>query len=231
MIKYLFLISAAVALSGGTRPPTEVDLGSNVTRPKRAEIPNGYYTKEQRGRLVMREFARCTFATSPAKVAAVAMLPPGADVAGLRELAQRDCLSEGIVGFDFALYRGTLFGEMYRRHEAIGGKSWTYPVSPINLNAAPNEGDSAQIKLNYFLLSLTDCVIAKNAEAVRAVVLQPVGSKAQEAAFSAIIPQLGPCLPQGKTITFNRTSLEMGFGEYMYRALAPVIPIAVGKPK
>ncbi len=220
----LALCVAVFGISVPASSQKETDLGSRISRPKRAETPDLGYTKEESSRITFREFARCTFAKSPAKVASILMEPPGSDPKTLGNLASRsDCLSGGILTFNSMLFRGALFGEMYRVRQKSPDRAWTYPVPPIDLENVPGAQSPDDVKVNYFLMDMSDCLYKKDPEAVKAVVMEPTASKTQKAAFDRVIAQLGPCVPQGLTMKFSRSIIETTLGEYLYRSLVPKV--------
>ena len=229
MIGVLISLVAAQTLSGVV--PTEADPGSVLQHPRRARIPETGFTEADRGRVTLRQYARCLFASSPQTVVTAVHFAPGEDSAALDKLLRYDCVDSGSLQFSRELLRGALFTEMYRRHESRRTGPWTYPVQAIDFAAIPNLQSSSEVRVNYFLLEMADCVYAKHPDAVRAVVMEDIASRAQNAAFVTVIAGLGPCIPNGVKLELTRTVLDGAFGEYMYRTLASKLVPATGKPK
>lgn len=216
-------------LIGATTPPTETDIGSRIRHPKRAQIPSTGHTKEEKGRIALHQFARCTFAKSPTKTLAALELLPGKDGRQLAALASDDCLSDGSMKFSSNLFRGALYGELYRQHEADRSRRWSYPITPLDFSTRPGPGASSSVEANFVMLGITDCLYAADPESVREIVLNEPTSHQQDAAFAKLIPQLGSCIPAGVKLVLTRTFIESAFGEYLYRSLVPKIPVSAGK--
>lgn len=196
---------------------TQVDTGSHIAIPKRAKIPETG-SEEDKDLIVMRQFARCTYARNATGVARAVMMEPGLDGEALNRLAADECLQYGTMKFSAALFRGALFGELYRRRSEDGGKPWALPAEAFSVNAVPPPTASLPLRTNFFMLYLADCVHKVAPAEVKAVVTEPAASPAQKRAFSVLIPLLGPCVPQGMTLKLNRMTLEHAFAEYLYRA-------------
>jgi len=219
------LIAGVLAASPGAAwAQRQIDTGSHIAVPTRAEIPEDR-TKEDTSRIVMRDFARCTYAHYAKQVADGVMLEPGLEGAALSNISTSDCLDSGMIKFPAPVMRGALFGELYRRHQQ-STKPWALPVQALTLTEVPTINDSQSVRTNFLMLYLAQCIHQTAPEQMRQVVLQPVTSKGQEQAFAAIIPLLGDCLPQGMKVTLNRMTLESAFAEYLYRSQAPATAVA-----
>ena len=83
--------------------------------------------------------------------------------------------------------------------------------------------------MQYALLYLADCVIKRDAQDAGDVVLLPTASKAQEASFKKLIPNLGPCLVQGQKIAFSKPIIEGILAEVLYRGTVEPAPVAENK--
>ncbi len=227
-----FVFLTALAMAAVPCPvvaQSQVDTGSRIAIPKRAEIPETG-TEGDQALIVMRQFARCTYAHNASGVAQAVMLEPGLDGEALNRLAIDDCLQYGTMKFSPALFRGALFGELYRRRSKGGGKPWTLPVEAFSVSALPTQAASHPVRTNFFMLYLADCVHKVAPAEVEAVVSQPAASPAQKRAFSTVIPLLGPCVFEGMTLKLNRMTLEHAFAEYLYRA-RPLQAIAAVEPR
>ena len=227
-IRSALFIAVMLALPCAAVAQTDTDLGTRIPHPKRAAIPGNPHSPEDSGRISLSQFARCTFASKPAAVVAALQLPVDSGDNALKAVVDDNCLEEGEMGFSNLLFRGALFGEMYRQHEHKS-RTWTYAIQPLDFSAVPDATSSPNTLTNYFMLAMADCLLAKDADSVRGIVLNEPASGAQNAAFAKIIPQLGSCVPAGATVKFSRTSIENAFGEYLYRSLVPPIPVSSGK--
>ena len=215
---------AAVPLAAQSR--YEKDTGSQISIPERAKSPDRKLSEEELGREMMNRYARCIVDRTSGKVAEAIALKPGDDIQAFNKAATDECLDSGRMQFSASVLRGAVFGELYRRQQkGVKDVVRKFPVQPLDWSAAPPPGASERARANYFLLWLSDCVHGSSAEAMRSVVMNPVGSKVQQAAYSAVIPMLGPCIPEGQKLSFSRSMLESAFGEYLYRSQVPAIPV------
>ena len=216
-------VLATVPLAAQSR--YEKDTGSLIAIPERAKSPDRKLSEEELGREMMNRYARCIVDRTPTRVAEAIALKPGDDIEAFNKAATDECLDSGRMQFSASVLRGAVYGELYRRQQK-GAKDVVrkFPVQPLDWSAAPPPAASERARANYFLLWLSDCVHESSAEAMRSVVKNPVGSKIQQAAYSAVIPSLGPCIPEGQKLSFSRSMLEAAFGEYLYRSQVPAIP-------
>ena len=219
MKKLFFGLVIGIFLTGAV-PDYEADMGSRIARPKRAEIPQRNLKPTEQARVALSLFAECVFAVMPAKVVKAVDAIPGEDGPALDKLTKSDCLDFGEMSFSHTLFRGAMFAEMYRQHEALSTKAWRYPIKPLMMDTLPDSSSSEDVRANFCMLKLTECLYKQDAENLRGIVVNPVLSRAQNDAFAKVIPILGTCVPQGMTLTLNKTTLENGFAEYLYRSLA-----------
>ena len=216
------ILTAFGALLIAARPvPTESELGSRVNKAAAATIPTIGFSKEETGRLVIAQFAQCTFGRHARSVSEDLSLGFEESQASLGKHVPDECLNDGSFQASSGLYRGYLFGELYRRHEFKGYANWPYAIVPLDLSVAIAADTPATTKVDRFMLEVTDCLYKADAESVRTIILSETASTAQKKAYAKLIPQLGPCIPQGNTLELSRATLESAFGEYLYRSLPP----------
>jgi hypothetical protein len=220
------LLTAVTAASSVAAQHQSGSTGSRVSAPRPAIIRTKGNEEEQ-NLVIIRDFARCTYSTGPKRVAEALLLPPEGDPVALGELASSECLASGTLKFSSALFRGALFGELYRQRHERSGRTWSLPVEPLSRLTPPSPDASTDTRRHYLMLSVAECLDGEAPTAVRDVVLKPAGSAEQKAAFDAILPLLGTCVPQGVTLKLNRMSLEHAFGEYLYRAQVTSAPAAL----
>jgi hypothetical protein len=216
----------AVALFGGdaayAQRAIERDTGSNIPVAKRAQIPERG-SKAQRGNVVMREFARCTIDRMPGKVATLLAMPLGPEYDKvMRQVVTDECLSTGEIRFKPILLRGALFTELWQRRMLAEskGKAWAPSLPAYDLSAPIGDAD-AETK-QQGLLWFADCIVKRDRPAANDVIVHQVGSKAQDEAYARLMPNLGPCLPQGQQVKFSKPILEGVLAEALYRAPAAV---------
>lgn len=214
----LSVVSPAIAQS-----VSEADLGTRMQRPAPARIDARKLNDEQRGRDVMNKFARCAIDRSRKTIAAAISLNAGYDAPLLAKAASDECLESGEIRFPAALMRGAVFSELYRRALKKGERKLAeFPVEPVDLTQIPQAENKAATSL-YYLLWVSDCLAKAHLREMQTIITANTASNAQEAAYSAIIPAIGPCIYEGSTFSVSRAILEAGFGEYLYRSL-PAAP-------
>ncbi|MEP9401156.1 hypothetical protein [Sphingomonas sp. VNH70] len=219
-----------VALSSVASPAlaqrqVEEDTGSRIAVPRRARIPDSPGLSEHaRARVTLAQFARCTVDRKPSQVSAIVAQP--AERLGdtlVAKAADDDCLSSGQMRMKPLLMRGALFTELYRRRNQAErrGAAWRMPAVAFDAHT-PVAAADPEIAVQLALLSFAACVVQRDPETAKAVVLKPAASKEQDAAFAALAPLLGPCLPSGQEIKLGKTILEGALGEVLYRGTVPV---------
>jgi hypothetical protein len=215
----------AIALFGSdaayAQRAIERDTGSNIPVPKRARIPESG-SKAERGNVVMREFARCTIDRMPGKVATLLAMPLGREYdKAMRQVVSEECLSAGEISFKPILLRGALFTELWQRRMLAESKGKTWgPVLPAYDLSAPIADAGAETKQQQGLLWFADCIVKRDRPAANDVIVRQVGSSAQDEAYARLMPDLGPCLPQGQQVKFSKPILEGVLAEALYRAPA-----------
>ncbi len=216
----LTLICAAASASA--QRATEQETGSRIPIPQRARIPDaGTMPQVNRVRIVMAEFARCVVDRKYHQVEQALALPTGqAFNHAVAELATDECLASGEMRFKAVAIRGPLFTELYRRRVAAekAGRTWGPAVAKVDLAAPAIALDQGE-QQHLAMMAFGDCVVTRDAEAARRVVLAPTASDAQDRAIAAIAPSLGPCIVQGTTLHFGKQVLEGILAEVLYRGV------------
>ena len=223
MMRALTLLFAASVLTLAAplaaQSVSERETGSRIARPAPARNADRVLNEEQRGRDMMNQLARCAIDMQPKAIAAAIVLEPGPDRDVLAKAATGECLEYGEMRFSGQIMRGAVFSELYRRAEASGGALLPkFRVSPPDLSKVPSTENPAAAT-NWFLLWVSDCLAKTNRSDMHTILKSRTATSAQRAAYAAIIPAIGPCVPEGQTMTFSRVMLEGGFGEYLYRTL------------
>ena len=86
--------------------------------------------------------------------------------------------------------------------------------------SAPIADADAETKQQQGLLWFADCIVKRDRPAANDVIVRQVGSRAQDEAYARLMPDLGPCLPQGQQVKFSKPILEGVLAEALYRAPA-----------
>lgn len=220
----LALIGLVLVSPANAQRQTEADTGSNIPIPRRARLPEKPgQSAADRGRIAMAEFARCTVDRRAPGVVKMLSLPAAKVVpASFASLADDECLASGQMSFKPMLLRGALFVELYRRRNAAMSRNvaWQMPVVPFDAKASI-EPTAETPAVQIGLLAFAACVARRDPVNAKAIVIGPTVSKAQDAAFTAIAPNLGPCLFADQKITLGKIFLEGALGEVLYRGSVP----------
>lgn len=219
------MLLAPVASPALGQRQVESDTGSAIPVPRRARISDASGLSDQaRARKTLAEFARCTVDRKMKQVSAVAARPVDKlNDSHFVKIADDECMSSGEMRMKPMLMRGALFVELYRRRDQAKrrGGSWSLPAVAFDERAQVDTANGA-LALEVGLLSFASCVIRHEPETTKAVVLKPAASKEQDAAFAALAPHLGQCLPSGQNIKLSKPILEGALGEVLYRGTVPL---------
>ena len=203
---------------------TELDTGSHIAIPRRARIPDDAKSDNAAAQIAMAAFARCVIARDQRGVARALGMEIGPDYwKAMGRLATSECLSSGQMKIPQNVMRGAIFAEVYRLYDAK--KKAIVEVRPLDFDN-PLLPEYRSNPLRYALLAFADCVIKRDMDSARKVVLLPPASREKDDAFRALTPSLGPCLTSGHKITFSKPILEGVIAEVLYRESAlPSAPV------
>ncbi|MFD1036250.1 hypothetical protein ACFQ15_16565 [Sphingomonas hankookensis] len=225
----LALIMAAlvvpVASPALAQRQVEMDTGSSIAVPRRARISDAPGLSDQvRARKALADFARCTVDRKAQQMSGILAQP--ADKLSdtqFSKVADDECLMSGQMRMKPIMMRGAIFVELYRRRDQAErrGSAWSLPTVTFDVRA-PVDPANTEFALQAGLLSFASCVVGRDPSAAKAVVLGPTASKEQDAAFAALAPHLGKCLPSGQNIKLGKPILEGALGEVLYRGTVPV---------
>lgn len=174
-------------------------------------------TEEERGRVTAAQFARCMVRRSARKVRAVLDLPLGrqADIA-VAKLAVDDCMDEGMLKMASSVFRGALFEALYRLPQS--------PKLPASLPRLPARDYAAGVDianpdaaLDVALRTFADCVVRADPAASHRLLFTDIGADREQAAFQALMPVLGNCLPRGNALKFSKPVLRGLIAEVAFR--------------
>lgn len=218
------LLVSALLFGSPAIAQQDIPLGSRIGRPSAARIPDHVGMSDAtRGRIALTQFARCTLERNPRGVQAALTLPDdGAWATSLQRLASPECLDAGEMTFSSALLRGALFVEIWKQMAARDRRPAALTFQPIDLTMAGSAG-LGTVGQRLALLSVANCVVTADRVAASDLIAMPTGSARQAAAYLAINPLLGPCLPQGATFRFSKSVIEGALAEVLVRTVAPSV--------
>lgn len=173
-------------------------------------------------RKTMADFSRCLLdrasRTVPKYFAAFPMSQRASEIA--QNLVDNNrCLFEGSMRMQDNILRGALYEAAYRRDYA------NRPLPPIAKSpqidyvqgAKVDDKTGPQIALRL----MADCIVRAAPEGSRALILSDLSTEKQ--AFTAVVPHIDACIPQGKTISFSPSILRGLIAETLYRLSAATV--------
>jgi len=198
--------------------PREAETGTRIPTPKPVTIPDRTGLSDaDRARIALVAFGECAVARSP-KLARQLVTTHADDPAAeklLVSMATPDCLREGEMRMSSMLMRGAVFVGLYR--SAYGRAQPALPADPTNFQDEVGNVAEVAARQHIILREFGDCVVRAAPEQSRALLLAAPTGKAEQSAFGAIIPKLGPCLVEGNNVTFSKITLTGVIGEALFR--------------
>lgn len=204
------------------------DTGTRVNRyPKAYESNDIALSDRDRSRQTMLDYARCLIRSNGVRVRAfVADFPETLKYQQrAKQMSTDACIGDGILGFNPGILRASLYTALYI--DGFGRAAGPLAGEPIDYrhDAAGQDADAAN---RYVVMRrFAECVVRADPAAARETVVAPIGSGREDAAYAALAPHLGPCLPQGSNIRFGRTALSGLLAEVLYR-LSTTAPSVAG---
>jgi hypothetical protein len=219
----LALIGALAVTAGGgcawaQQTDREMELGSRISRPKPADIPDyPGMSDTDRARATAFQFAQCIVVKQRRRADAHFAMkrddPQSNDV--LRKLADNDCLRYGELRVPLELLRGAIFRSAYLSQ---------FPHMPTKLATTAVDFDTylsdpkgASIVQYRILMDFADCVVRADFPNSDKIVRSEPGSPQENAALAALMPSLGPCMVSGFKVTLNRSVVSAVLSEALYR--------------
>ena len=212
------------------------DTGTHIQQYQRAEVPNSTrMSDENKARVTFQLYARCLVDLNRPRVEKFLAVSPydGEFEKGASRLTTGDCLQgtmhEGVeMRFSPHLLRQSLYTALYAKDYKSSAPALT--VDPLtferDFNADPKLMTNGYVALRQF----AECVIRADQKDSRTLTLSMAGSASETSAFQAIVPFLGPCLPQGNQLQFSKPMLTGLIAEVLYR-LSKTSELAQARPE
>jgi hypothetical protein len=168
-------------------------------------------------RFVLRGYADCLARNDPRGVDSFLELSPFDPNFGRRGAAvsASGCLVGGRLKFTAILLRGALFAVKYKRD--FGAMPPPVMIGAMDLAPAgtsPTAADGgAAIR---FVVTAADCMAMRDLSGARALVLAPIGSKAERESLARLAPAATACAP-GLDLARAKEPIESALAEVLYR--------------
>ena len=215
-------ILLAILVALGPVAARAQDTGTRINRyPKAYSSADIALSDRDRSRQTMLDYARCLIRSNNVRVRAfVADFPETLKYQQrAKQMSTDECIGDGILGFNTGILRASLYSALYI--DQFGRAPAPLATTPIDY-AKDAAGQEAEAANRYVVMrQFAECVVRADPAAARETVIAPIGSVREDAAYTALAPRLGPCLPQGSNIRFGRTALSGLLAEVLYRLSVP----------
>jgi len=187
---------------------------------KPAAIPSEKAISANDNRRIMYDFAACTVRRWRNGVKQFLETAPGSaeSIKLATKLSVGSCLMNGSITFKDASYRAAAYDVMYHLDFAKKDAPLDFSSIPPIEYAQQGEGMTAEDAASQAVLrQLADCSVRSEPDKARLLILAPIGSPAETAAFSAFLPSVSGCMTNDVTLKFSKFTLKGFVGEALYR--------------
>lgn len=204
--------------------------GSRVKRPEAAQAPPNLKGADQ-GRVTLLRYADCLADRKPVAVKrALAMYSTEASDKALAAMSTSECLGDGMLRFGARALHQALYISLYRH--AFGNQVPPLPATPLDF-AADQKMPADYRGLSQFLYEMKygECIARANEGGAHAVILAPIASDTETAAFRALVPAINGCLPAGVRFSVDRLATAGLLAEVLYKDARAATSIALAEKK
>jgi len=186
--------------------------------PKPADI-SGARNEDDRVRQTMYSYAECVFTVSRKGVEKYLSTFPGSDEG--RKIAQRlstsECLSSGELRFKDSLFRGGIYDLLYKADFRDDGPLNFADTPKVDYSIGDDRASNSTSLHDVFIREVADCTVRSGPAEARALIMTKVTTKAENKAFSAVVPHMSGCLNKSVTFKFSKAILRGVVSEALYR--------------
>jgi hypothetical protein len=187
-----------------------------------AQAPGG-------ARTAMFQFAQCVVSRDKGRVARMVELP--VDDAEYGRLSRRlfettddECLSDGGLSFNAALFAGALFEALYVRDFKYNGPT-AFPAGVTTSYVARYTAPySPEVRQALALEQFGECVARAEPAETRKLLLAMPGTATEREQFALLTPRFGACVVKGSTVAMSKSIVRGALAEGMYRLSKVVSP-------
>ena len=188
--------------------------GTRIGRPTPASPSDQVgLSAEDRGMRTTNAYAECLVGRHDAAIRTMMVLER-------RELSDRDkrllsdseCIFSGHLQMPIEIIRGSIFRTLFFKDFA--DENILFSDQPVNYSAYYRP--ESETNIAYYLLDFASCVVRKDTDNALAFIYSQAGEAESDAALQALIPELGPCIPEGQDLQFSESILRAYFSEAFY---------------
>ncbi len=183
-----------------------------------AEIPTDRaLSDEDRARIALNAYAQCLVRYDRRQVehALAASVASAPSQAAMRGVAYDGCLFEGMLAIPVPVFRGALFGALYRRD--YGPTSGGIGPRPLDFSQDGADVGEADGRRYVGLHRFADCVMRGAPSDVRTALFATPASTTEATTLSGLSPAMSNCVVAGLKLSFTRTMLIGLLAEVAYR--------------
>ncbi|AKH41685.1 hypothetical protein FHS61_002175 [Altererythrobacter atlanticus] len=214
------ILLAGCSLFCGSGPAAAQDAaptGSRISRPTANNHANNQtISEEDRALRATQDFSRCAIYSDRAVVIEfLASYSQKLDKKVARTIMNDGCLSHGQLMMPAETLRGGLFRQLLI--DDFADQELVPADTAVQYARYFPELESSKSRTAYLMLDFASCVVRTDPENSRAFVTAIPGEPQEEEALKSLIPQLGPCMPDGLQVEFSKSMLTSYFAEALYR--------------
>lgn len=156
----------------------------------------------------------------------------GGEVDCITNITRNDLVEGVAVNYPYAIMRGDIAEDLIKRNE-----SSVRQLQPLSIERTYSRPWFALTTRNPSVDEMGACVANTDPAAILALIDTEASSSAEDAAFGALIPALGPCLVAGTKLDAKREPLRAALAEALYQRWAhpeenasPAVQLGVTPP-
>lgn len=199
----------AVPIATGAFAQSDAPTGSRISGPKRVDAPSRL-TPAEVNRQAMIEYGVCAVKQHTLlanKLAQMSMQERDYQTK-LHGLGDGICVKlEGQIALPHNIMRGAMFIGLYRTEFGRNPPSRAIPPTPIAIDMSIATGS---------LREFGNCVVTRDSDNARKLVMSNVATPAELAAFEGLQPSLSACLKAGEKVALSKSVLIAIVAEMLY---------------
>jgi hypothetical protein len=210
-----FILLCLLAATAQAAPPT----GSRIDPVPKA--PEGTFRETpQDAAKVLNGYARCVADVRPKFADEILALP-------LSSREQEAALRKGLGGHDDCLGMNVAYLKVHTPAALIGGMAEERFVAENRGKDFAAVIGASKAEPRNVMEDIALCLVRRNPSGAVALIGTSPGTPAEKSAVRTLVPDLGPCVPQGTTVKLNELTVRVWIAAGLYHAARGTVPAAV----
>jgi hypothetical protein len=193
----------------------------NATLIPKVEAVSNYYEGNVRGdqaRRIADAFAVCMVGRHYKSALKIFEIPPNSTkrARALRDFADNECLNNGTLSFSSDGFQGSVYKALVLRD---------FRSKPVQFGATPLDFEKLEMALSggtvssphAKLLNFASCVIRRETEVSKGLILSQAGTKSETDAIKALRPAMDNCVAEDQQLSFSKDTIVGAFSEAFFR--------------